>query len=600
MTLSLCMIVKNEQENLPRCLDSVKDITDEMIIVDTGSTDSTIELAESYGAKVYRFPWNGSFSDARNYGLERATSDWFLIMDADEEMDRVSHHIVRELIEDCSSDADAYYGESINYLGDAPGYDTVLNMNLRLVRNRRGYFFTQPVHEQLWSNIFAVNPSAKILEAKIKVYHYGYMTKNIASQNKRARNMGLLEKQLKDNPNNSFANFNMGNEYCALNDNLQALAYYEKSYKNFYPNEGFASKLLLRMIMCYQSLGRAEELLKISEEALRYYPEFTDIEFLKGTLYASLGRYTLAIKCLKKCTEMGEAPNQFRVIIGSGTFKPCQVLADIYCDLQDYSEAEIWCKKALELKKDFVPAFKKLIKIYCLMKQGQKELEDSIEKMRFLEYDDFDFIVFNILMEEKYYDLAFEYIKKYERQQCPTPHSKYSKGLCKLYLRKFSSAYKIMQSVKKCPECLPGAVCVQGLCKVIEKDYTQAVMILSDESLPPTDGLIIVYREFARMLETGNVPLLSNDEKISSVLTIAIMDILSVLLKLHEFELFEKALRFFNSVNDKTVLLRLAKLYYSEGCYGLAYKELLHSIKEFDLIDAEGANMLYKLKQKSF
>lgn len=600
MTLSLCMIVKNEQNNLPRCLESVKDIVDEMIIVDTGSADATIEIAESYKAKVYSFPWNGSFSDARNHGLKQAACDWFLIMDADEEMDKASHAIIRELIEKSSDDIDAYYGESINYLGEIPGEDSILNMNLRLVRNRRGYFFSQAVHEQLWSNIYAVNPSAKILEAGIKVYHYGYLTDNLVFQNKRARNMELLEKQLEDNPDNGFTNFNMGNEYSALGDNLQAVIYYERAYKNFNPNEGFSSKLLLRMLICYQSLGRDEDFLRISKEALLCYPEFTDIEFLKGILYTSLSRYTLAIKSFKKCAKMGEAPNQLRVIIGSGTFKPCQILADIYCGLEDYSEAEIWCKKALEFKKDLIPAFKKLVKIYCLMKLGQKELEAYVEKMRFLEYDDFDTIVFKVLMEEKYYDLALEYIKKYEKAQHPTPYTKYSKGLCKLCLRKFSAAYNLMQPIKQNTEFLARAVCIQALCKVIEKDYTQALALLSEESLPPEDGLIIIYREFVRMLQTGNVPFLSDDEKISSVLTIAIMDVLSVLLGLHEFELFEKALCLFNSVNDKTVILRLAKLYYSEKCFDSAYKELLHSVKDFGLIDTEGANMLFKLRQRGF
>jgi glycosyltransferase involved in cell wall biosynthesis len=594
------MIVKNEQSNLPRCLESVKDIVDEMIIVDTGSSDSTIEIAESYNAKVYSFPWNGSFSDARNYGLKKASCDWFLIMDADDEMDKASHSTVRELIENSGDDIDAYYGESISYLGAKVGDDTVLNMNLRLVRNGRGYFFSQAVHEQLWSNIYAVNPSAKILEGKIRVYHYGYMTDELVFHNKRARNMELLEKQLEENPDNGFINFNMANEYSALGDNLKALTYYKNAYKNFNPNEGFASKLLLRMIVCYQGLGRDEDFFRISKEALQYYPDFTDIEFMNGILYASLNRYTLAVKSFKKCVDMGEAPNQLRVIIGSGTFKPCQILADIYCSLEDYSEAEIWYKKALEFKKDLFSAFKKLIKIYCLMKQGQNELEASIEKMRFVEYDDFDSIVFNVLMEEKYYDLAMEYIKKYEKRHGSTPFSRYSKGVCKFCLRNFTSAYNIMQSIKKYPEFIGRAVCIQALCKVIQKDYTQALEILSDESLSPEDGLIIVYREFVRMLQTGNVPLLSNDEKISSVLTIAIMDVLSVLLGLHELELFEKALCLFNSVNDKTVILRLAKLYYNEKCFDLAYKELMHSVKDFGLIDAEAANMLFKLKQRGF
>ena len=84
ITISLCMIVKNEEEKLPTCLDCIKDLVDEMIIVDTGSTDKTIEIAKSYGAKVYNFEWTGSFSDARNYSFEQATCDFIYTADADE------------------------------------------------------------------------------------------------------------------------------------------------------------------------------------------------------------------------------------------------------------------------------------------------------------------------------------------------------------------------------------------------------------------------------------------------------------------------------------------------------------------------------------
>ena len=73
---------------LARCLDSARDIVDEIIIVDTGSTDRTVEIAESYGARVFNHPWEGSFSKARNYSLKYATCDWILILDADEELNK--------------------------------------------------------------------------------------------------------------------------------------------------------------------------------------------------------------------------------------------------------------------------------------------------------------------------------------------------------------------------------------------------------------------------------------------------------------------------------------------------------------------------------
>lgn len=80
------MMVKNEEEMLPRCLNSIKHLIDELIVVDTGSTDKTIEIAESFGAKIYHHPWENNFSKHRNQSLGYATGDWIIQIDADEEL----------------------------------------------------------------------------------------------------------------------------------------------------------------------------------------------------------------------------------------------------------------------------------------------------------------------------------------------------------------------------------------------------------------------------------------------------------------------------------------------------------------------------------
>ena len=91
-TISLCMITKNEENYLEQCLDSAKEIADEIIIVDTGSTDKTKEIAKSFGAKIVDFKWNEDFSEARNESLKHATKEWILVLDADEEIDPERQH----------------------------------------------------------------------------------------------------------------------------------------------------------------------------------------------------------------------------------------------------------------------------------------------------------------------------------------------------------------------------------------------------------------------------------------------------------------------------------------------------------------------------
>lgn len=109
------MIVKDEESFIANCLQSVQDIVDEIIIVDTGSTDKTIEIANTYGVKIYHLPWNNNFSAARNFSLDKATGEWIIILDADEELNSLDKSKLKQLTN--NKDIDAYYLKVYNYLG---------------------------------------------------------------------------------------------------------------------------------------------------------------------------------------------------------------------------------------------------------------------------------------------------------------------------------------------------------------------------------------------------------------------------------------------------------------------------------------------------
>ncbi|MBW1802379.1 MAG: glycosyltransferase family 2 protein [Deltaproteobacteria bacterium] len=97
-TLSLCMIVKDEEEYIGRCIESVQELVDEMVIVDTGSSDNTIKIASGLGASVYHAPWENDFSRSRNISLDKSRADWILVLDADEVISGRDHGLIRDLI----------------------------------------------------------------------------------------------------------------------------------------------------------------------------------------------------------------------------------------------------------------------------------------------------------------------------------------------------------------------------------------------------------------------------------------------------------------------------------------------------------------------
>lgn len=595
MSLSLCMIVKNEQENLPRCLESVKDIVDEMIIVDTGSTDETVKIAEEFGAKVFHFPWNGSFSDARNVSLRNAGCDWILLMDADDELEKTQRQEVLSLAD--KNEADAYFFLTVSYLGEKPGNEVMNNLNVRLLKNGKGYFFSSPIHEQIYSNIMAINPNALILNKDIKVYHYGYLNKNVLYQDKRNRNIGILEKELEQNPGYVFALFNLGNEYFAMGNYLKALEYYEASHEKFDPPQGYSSKLILKLANCYMNLGRHDDALRTIDEGLGYYAGFTDLMFFKALTYSMQQKYTMAIRCYENCARMGEAPLHLSVIAGSGTYRPYYMLGEIYYLLEDYESAIVNYSLSMQQNKEFTAPAANLIKAFCKKRPGKSELMAFLNDFLQKGVKELSSIIIDVLIAEGYYELALQYIKK-RSHESDSPALEYQRGICSFFLKNFRSAAVSMKRLDKDPEYSAKAVCIQALCKTLEKKYAHARALLLKGAQPPQDKYVQVYGMLIQILETGETGVLSEEEKDSEQYTQIIFEILEALIKLHEFDEFEKALNLLNTVSDKTVLTKLGMLYYGKNCYELAYKELMRSIKIFDYITPEGASALYKLKLK--
>lgn len=164
ITISLCMIVKNEEAVLARCLECVRDIADEIIVVDTGSSDSTVSIARKFSCQVYDFEWQNNFSAARNYSFSKATKEYILWLDADDVIDEDNRARFLEIKQTLSSDTDAvllpYY-----VAFDETGRPTFSYYRERLIRRDRGFLWQEPVHEHL-----VISGNIEKLDAA--VYHH--------------------------------------------------------------------------------------------------------------------------------------------------------------------------------------------------------------------------------------------------------------------------------------------------------------------------------------------------------------------------------------------------------------------------------------------
>jgi tetratricopeptide (TPR) repeat protein len=193
--LTLCMIVRDEAANLPACLDSVAGLADEVIVVDTGSTDGTQEAARARGARVVQDSWRGDFSAARNRSLDEARGRWILWLDADDRMLEEDKRALRALTEADPETSPKGYGILVKNSADGGRTGSVFNQ-IRLFPNRPAFRFRYPVHEQILPALEEARIPVEY--TAIKVIHTGYGDPALA-RSKQVRNKGILEGQIRAN-----------------------------------------------------------------------------------------------------------------------------------------------------------------------------------------------------------------------------------------------------------------------------------------------------------------------------------------------------------------------------------------------------------------
>lgn len=309
MYITQCVIAKNEEKNIEYCLKHLKSVVDEQIVVDTGSTDRTVEISKELGAKIFHFDWIDDFSAARNFALEKARGDWIIFLDCDEYFTDGSIPLIRGYLKNINGNKkiDGVRTEIINIDNGKNVISTVKNTSQRIFRNKNSIKYRNRIHEFLIDakrNEFNFAVTTTDGSNELKIIHTGYDKITVHEKNKNQRNIDLLKKELDENPTDSHLNLYISTSLYMNQEYKESLDYALKALKcidqskdlDYYPT--IYSNILYTML----TLGISyDEMKLIYDEAVSKYPKYPDYYRAIGIAALNVGNTKESIKLLEQC-----------------------------------------------------------------------------------------------------------------------------------------------------------------------------------------------------------------------------------------------------------------------------------------------------------
>ena len=309
--LSLAMIVKNEARCLARCLHSVQNVADEIIVVDTGSTDRTMAIAEECGGKIFHFDWCDDFSAARNFALAQTTGDWILVLDADE---TVSEPLAAEIKKFISGPAQI---GRLKIVSDFRRHGQTLRSQTFVSRLfPRGAHFEGKIHEQIISPLPRVNLAGELA-------HDGYL-----ETQKSDRNVKLLRAALEREPDNAYLLHQLALEYTSLDQPENAFPCLQQAFARMQAADPFAPNVVVDLLYAAMVVKRFDAGLETLARAEKNLAGFPDFHLARGLFYMNLIRHDTAKhiaevpkveQSFQRCLALGET-GRYKSVHGAGTF----------------------------------------------------------------------------------------------------------------------------------------------------------------------------------------------------------------------------------------------------------------------------------------
>ena len=330
LTLSLCMIVKDEEAMIGRCLEAARDAVDEIVVVDTGSTDRTVEIAERHGARVLHHAWDGDFAAARNASFDAATGDWVMYLDADEVLVADDAQRLRALTG--RTWREAFFLTETNHTGDIEDGTAITHDAMRVFRNRPEYRFEGRIHEQIAQNLPGYLPERQERTA-VRVEHFGYLGAVRDTKDKTNRNLELLERQVAEGVDNALPalqprlGVRRHRRRTARADALPARLG-GRARRARSPATAMPRRWPRATCTRCATPAATAEVAAAGDEALEIFPGFTDIVLEQALAAGAAGDLDREEALLRRCLEMGDGPSRYSATVGCGRFRALVALAD--------------------------------------------------------------------------------------------------------------------------------------------------------------------------------------------------------------------------------------------------------------------------------
>lgn len=324
--ISICIITKNECENLRHCLECLapyaKASNHEIVVVDTGSTDDTINMCREFTDCIYHFTWINDFSAARNFAAEQATHDWIMCIDSDEYVSVWDEEDIQQQIIAHANEIGCIY--QCNTCGTGRNQYEIRDPASRLY-NRRLFHFEHTIHEQLFPLDAALGQ--KYFFVKVDVAHYAYAGDAETLASKSQRNITLLKQELEEKPHDVYTMFQLGQSYYMIEDFETAHYYYDMALaEDIDPRQGFVNTLITSYGYTLLELKQYQKALQL-EGVYETFSHRADFVFLMGMIYLNNGFVEDAFYQFEKATTYSDSKvvgaNSFRAWHNMGVILEC-------------------------------------------------------------------------------------------------------------------------------------------------------------------------------------------------------------------------------------------------------------------------------------